>query len=76
MVTKVILDRVEKDRAILEIHGRAFKVILPSWLLPSGAKEGDVLTLYLKKTRKTKKITKARKKEARSLLDKILRKNN
>lgn len=73
MRSKVILDRVEGDKAILEVHGYQYKIILPRAVLPPSAKEGDVLNLEVKKTRKVRQETLKRKKEARTLIDKILK---
>ncbi len=41
----IVIDRIEGDRAILEVDGEMMEI--PARLLPSGSSEGDVLTLKL-----------------------------
>jgi len=68
---KVILDRRENDKAILEIPQDRYKIIVPEYVLPASAKEGDVLTLEIKKTRQTQRETQEKKEKSRSLLNRL-----
>lgn len=43
---KVIIDRFEGDFAVVEVHGRE-KVDMPKILLPSRAKEGDIIEIKI-----------------------------
>ena len=76
MRVKAILDRIDGDKAILDIHGFDARIVYPAGLVPRGAKEGDVLVLELKKTRKTRRETSDRQKKAKTLLDKLLDKSS
>lgn len=42
-MTRAVLDRIEGDRAVLEIAGR--EVVVPAALLPERAREGDALEI-------------------------------
>lgn len=44
----VIIDRFEGDFAVVELDGRGFSKI-PKELIPKGAEEGTVLTIYVNK---------------------------
>ncbi|MTI53412.1 DUF3006 domain-containing protein [Geosporobacter ferrireducens] len=41
-----VLDRIEEETAVIEWNGQT--IMLPSALLPPGAKEGDLLEIFLK----------------------------
>ena len=73
MKAKIILDRIESDRAIFEVYGYDTKVIFPVGMLPQNVKEGDILNLHITRTRKNKRETKVKKAETRSLLDRLLK---
>jgi hypothetical protein len=57
MITRLVLDRIEGDRAVLEFDGRA--VELPLALLPSDVEEGDVLTMAVHRDEETTREAKA-----------------
>ena len=75
MRAKVIVDRIEGDKAILDVHGFDSRIIYPACLIPRGVKEGDILTLDLKKSRQTKTMTQVRQKKAKNLLDRLIEKS-
>ncbi len=51
-----IVSVLDADSAALEIDGRAVTP-LPRWMLPSGAKEGDVLTVLHERKRTGSRFT-------------------
>ena len=57
MISRVVLDRIEGDRAVLEFDGRSFE--LPLSLLPREVEEGDVLTLTLHRDEESTRDAKA-----------------
>ncbi|KJS81778.1 MAG: hypothetical protein JM58_16230 [Peptococcaceae bacterium BICA1-8] len=59
-----IIDRFEGDWAVIEYNGKTFNI--PQEILPSTAKEGDVINLSLTMD---KEATEARKKKAKSLFE-------
>ncbi len=59
----IVIDRIEGARAILEISGQTFDI--PLALLPSGAKEGDVLRLILDAAATTDAVSEAEARLAR-----------
>ena len=74
MRVKVIVDRFEQDKAVLEIHEYRYKIILPVHVLPRGVKEGDILNLEVKRSKRLKREGISRKKKSRQLLNRILKK--
>jgi len=65
-MAKMVIDRFEGDVAVLEYERKTY--VLPKKLLPSGAKEGDVLEVII---RVNKEETERRKKEINSLMDDV-----
>lgn len=51
-----IVTLLDEDSAALEIDGRAVTP-LPRWMLPAGAKEGDVLTVLHERKRSGSRLT-------------------
>jgi hypothetical protein len=45
-ILKAIIDRIEEDKAVLEVNGD-YEVIFPVALLPSGAKAGSILDINM-----------------------------
>ncbi|MBC7766129.1 MAG: DUF3006 domain-containing protein [Hyphomonadaceae bacterium] len=62
------IDRFEGDMAILEAHTRETFTLLRRFL-PQGAKEGDILTLQIDKSK-----TEAQKSQINSLMDELFEK--
>jgi hypothetical protein len=50
------IDVIEENAAAVEVDGRQVTP-LPRWLLPEGAREGDVLTVRHERTRERSKLT-------------------
>jgi hypothetical protein len=50
------IDVIEENAAAVEVDGRQVTP-LPRWLLPEGAKEGDVLTVRHERTRERSTLT-------------------
>ncbi|MSQ01903.1 MAG: DUF3006 domain-containing protein [Myxococcales bacterium] len=53
----IVVDRIEADRAVLEICGKTLDI--PLSLLPAGAKEGDVLRLIVDPDRTNTELSEA-----------------
>jgi hypothetical protein len=51
-----IVTLLDDDSAALEIDGRAI-TSLPRWMLPAGAREGDVLTVLHERKRRGSRLT-------------------
>ncbi|TCT11628.1 DUF3006 family protein [Natranaerovirga pectinivora] len=65
---KVIIDRFEGRFAVVELENKE-KVNMPVELIPSEAKEGDIIHIYI-----DKKETEKRRLEMSSLMDKLWKK--
>jgi hypothetical protein len=50
------IDVIEEGAAAVEVDGRQVTP-LPRWLLPEGAKEGDVLTVHHERSRERSTLT-------------------
>jgi hypothetical protein len=70
---KVTLDRIEEGIAVLLVRDEeTIKINIPLLLLPSGSKEGDILSIAI--TRDVQE-TEAAKERVSSLLEKLKRNN-
>lgn len=62
---KITIDRIEEYHAVVELETREF-VNLPIVLVPSGAKEGDVLQIEINRS-----ATEDRRKQVKDLMNKV-----
>lgn len=80
---RLVVDRFEGDLAVVEVDGVGF-VDLPRWLLPEGTREDDVLVATAREAadgavtweiRIDAEATAAAREEARSLVERLRRKD-
>ena len=80
---RLVVDRFEGDLAVVEVDGARF-VDLPRWLLPKGTREDDVLVATAREAadgavaweiRIDAEATAAAREEARSLVERLRRKD-
>jgi hypothetical protein len=70
---KVTLDRIEENIAVLLVRDEEnVKINIPIFLLPEGAREGEILDITISRN---KKETEEAKKRVSTLLEKLQNKN-
>ncbi len=70
---KLSVDRLEQDKAILLAKGLEDEIIFPAFLLPSGIKEGDILSFSIEAS---KPETEKARATVQKLLEKLQKKQN